>query len=92
MKNKQKTFKVEVLKNWVNAMLANSVDDDIRCPQYRYALCTLLEDMLQETGNYKGYWSLRPNEVPEGQKAGIIFDDSPEGNHIYPDDSRRHYF
>lgn len=89
---KRKTIEIKKLKEWVNDKLANSVDSKYVNPQWRFGLCSLLERVLMDTGNYQGYWGLRQNEVPVGQKPGIIFDESPARNHVYPDDSRRRYY
>jgi len=88
---KRKTVKVEELKQHINNILATSVDSKYVNSYSRFALCSLIEKVLMDTGNYKGFWSLRPYEVPSGQKPGIIFDESSARNHIYPDDSRRRY-
>jgi hypothetical protein len=86
---KRKTIDVEVLKNKVNWMLKYSSQ---MSPECRRGMAVVLKFALSETGNYKGYWNLRPNEVPVGELPGIIFDESPEHNHQYPDDSRRFYY
>ena len=66
---KRKTYKVEDLKAHINSILSTSVDSEYINSYSRMALCSLLEKVLMDTGNYKGYWSLRPQEVPVGQKA-----------------------
>lgn len=88
----RKTIEVEKIKEFVNKGLAESIDGKYVDSQWRYGLCSMLEQILHETDNYKGYWNLRGDEVPEGQKPGIIFDESPAHNHQYPDDSRRRYY
>lgn len=55
MANKRSTYDVEALKIKINDVLLNSVDD------YKYgrdAVRLVLEQVLLETGNYKGYRSL----------------------------------
>jgi hypothetical protein len=89
---KRKTIEVQQIKDYVNERLAKSVDNEYVSPAWRFGLCTMLEMILHETGNYKGYNNLYKHQVPEGQKPGIIFDDSPAANHQYPDDSRRIYY
>lgn len=49
---KRKTFEVETLKNRINHMLASSAADEV---QFRTAYIVLLESILHETGNYKGF-------------------------------------
>ena len=52
---KRKTFEVETLKNRVNHMLASSAAGEV---QFRTAYIVLLESILHETGNYKGFCHL----------------------------------
>jgi hypothetical protein len=85
---KRKTISVEKMKDSINLMLATNTCS----PEVRRGMASVLESVLGSTGNYKGYWMLRPDEVPPGQKPGIIFDESKAGNHQYPDDSRRRYY
>ena len=49
---KRKTFEVETLKNRINHMLASSAADEV---QFRTAYTVLLESILHETGNYRGF-------------------------------------
>lgn len=50
----RKTVDVEYVRIRVNDMLDSSVCPDIR-DDVRVGLCVLLEDILHETGNYKGF-------------------------------------
>lgn len=60
---KRKTFDVEDFKRWVNSVLALPTQDNPHVPSQdtKSALCTALEKVLMDTGNYKGfqniYWS-----------------------------------
>jgi hypothetical protein len=85
---KRKTIEIENLKQKANWLLKYS---ERMGPEWRRGVATLLECALSETGNYKGYNNLNESQVPAGEKPGIIFDDV-NGNHQYPDDSRRFYY
>ena len=51
MAKKRKTIEVEWLRRKVNAMLGrNDITD-----QFRLGMCQVLEDVLTETNNYRGY-------------------------------------
>ena len=64
---KRKTVEVSALKDQINFMLANS-----RCPvEGRKSMMVILENVLMETGNYRGFSYLSKNEVPEGYQYGI---------------------
>jgi len=58
---KRKTFEVETLKNRINHMLASSAADEV---QFRTAYTVLLESILHETGNYKGFRFLLEGQCP----------------------------
>ena len=68
MAKKRKTFKVSELTDMVNHFLANSFYTD---PATRKGMMVVLESVLNETGNYKGYRYLSKQEVPKNQKPGI---------------------
>jgi hypothetical protein len=57
----RKTFEVETLKNQINHMLATSEHYD---SGFRQGLALLLENVLHETGNYKGYRYLLEGQCP----------------------------
>lgn len=56
----RKTFEVETLKNQINHMLATSENG----PNFRSGLALLLENVLHETGNYKGFRYLLEGQCP----------------------------
>lgn len=56
----------------------------------RLTACSILESILMDTGNYKGFQYLLASDLPEGVDPGII-PDYRTGKHVYPDDSRRRY-
>lgn len=81
-----KSIKVSEMVKRVNKMLAESMCSRVE----RLAMCTVLEDILFATNNYRGYNFLLQKEVPAGELPGIGI--SPEGSTVFPDDSRRHYY
>ena len=64
----RKTIAVESIKNRVNSMLLHSSDSN----QYtRDTMITFLENVLMETGNYKGFRYLIEEDM-EKSEYGII--------------------
>jgi hypothetical protein len=60
-------------------------------PQVRGGWNSFLTNLLIANNVYAGYGYYTSEEVPEGQKPGIIRKDFPEEN-LYPDESRRFYY
>lgn len=88
----RKTFKVEDLVTAVNHNLRNGIDT----ADTRYGMIALIEQVLHDSGNYKGYRYLTQAEIPSLFKPGIHTD--ANGDILpYPDrfkdidDSRREY-
>jgi hypothetical protein len=67
---KRKTFDVETLRHIVNDVLANMAGDSVSEKQYRKGMMFLLEDVLHETGNYRGFQYLSSASVPNFCKPG----------------------
>ena len=63
----KKTIQVEVLRNRIN----NTMKTDIGPHEGRQSLLCLLEDILHETGNYRGYRYLTEKEVLLNARPGI---------------------
>jgi hypothetical protein len=78
----RKTIEVEKLKRWVNGRLDSPMTDK----DGRWELARLLERVLHETGNYKGFGYL-PSEYAEEPPF------APGTTHLRPgyDDTRRSY-
>lgn len=70
---KRKTVDVSFIRESVNHSLANSTASD----EVRYGMISVLERILHETGNYRGY--------------GYAPIDKPFDRENF-DDSRRHYY
>ena len=85
----RKTFSVEALKDRINSQLrdAGTTDD------FRHGLMNVLEGVLMDSGNYRGFSYLTAAEVPAGQKPGIRYDVA--GDPVFDeltDATRVHYF
>ena len=92
---KRKTIKVDDFRIKVNGMLRESTCD----ASIRKGMMAVLETILHDTGNYKGFRYLNQNEVPKGALAGIIWGanetsaTSPNVSpHDFPDETRVEYF
>ena len=68
--SKRKTVKVDELIDQANLMLRVSTCD----PEVRQGIINFLEHFLWETGNYKGFRYLLQEEVPEGEKPGVVYE------------------
>ena len=90
---KRKTVDVEYMKIIANNYLANSLDKDV---EFRRGVIGMLVGILFQSDNYKGYNNFTLEHLqrlnPNAQVPGIIFDESGDGNHQYPDDTRRFYY
>ena len=82
--NMSKTFSVDVLKKMVN----NSNRTGTQSALERQGHNSLLESILHQTGNYRGFGYLHVEDVPAGEKPGVAFDNGT----IFPDETRRHYY
>jgi hypothetical protein len=75
----KKTINVKELKEKVNGFLSQSTcNEDVR----RGMIC-ILENVLQDSGNYKGYDYLNQTQVPAGHKPGININIHGEDPFIY---------
>ena len=64
----KKTFNVDAFRKSVNHTLAVS-DCSV---DMRKGMIVMLEEILHQTGNYKGFQYLMQNQVPADQKPGIF--------------------
>ena len=63
----KKTFNVDAYRTMINHFLKVST-----CSvDMRHGMITMLEAILFQTGNYKGFQYLMQNQVPADQKPGI---------------------
>lgn len=85
-KIKRKTIEVGVLLYRVNYFLKNGYDTT---PDEREVMCTFIEGVLHDTGNYEGYRYLDTDEI----KYRYLDPDEIKGNGLnHCNGSRRHYF
>jgi len=66
----RKTLNVKALVAYGNQMLRDSVTDQ----GHRRGIQTMVEQVLMESGNYKGFRYLKQDEVPQGHVPGIHMD------------------
>lgn len=64
---KRKTIEVQKLLEICNKLLK----DTVAAPDFRSGVMVVMEHMLHETGNYKGFRYLVLTEVPLGERPGI---------------------
>ena len=87
----RKTYDVDKLKDEVNIMLLNSTDGS---KNEREELIILIESVLMETKNYKGFHYLSVKDM-EGSQNGIsvgIIWDGNKATFEGTDHTRVHYF
>jgi len=88
----RKTISVEKVKKWGNNFLLNSPDKQT---EMRHGIAFLLETVLHETGNYRGFTYLDEDDMKKsisGKTWGVEWDESVEPKKpIFPDESRRRY-
>ncbi len=63
MSRPRKTIEVETVRQMANGFLENSRDD--RRDQ-RFGVCSLVEQVLMATGNYKGFGYTTPEPITPG--------------------------
>jgi hypothetical protein len=87
---KRSTFRVDDLKDTINKCLRESTCS----PLERDAMSSILESVLMDSGNYRGFRYLTYSEVPLGCEPGIEEQQGSDGilSFTYPDESRRKYF
>ncbi len=85
----KKTFNVQDLVEQINRRNRKST-----CvPEVRRGWNCVLEDILMETNQYRGFGYLKQEEVPEGHRCGMIpADDIRNTTHEFPDETRRFYY
>jgi hypothetical protein len=71
--SKRKTVDVEFVKTLVNNMLEHGAYDDDRHQQFRFGALTVLEEILHETGNYRGYGYLLQEQLLPTCRPGVNY-------------------
>jgi hypothetical protein len=84
----RKTVEVEKLKRWINGRL----DSPTSSREQREELAHLLEHVLHETGNYRGFGYL-PSETRTPGEPGYVFPNGEESEVLRRgyDETRRSY-
>lgn len=86
----RKTIDVQEMKEFANDLLSrrgNTMSkEDVNI---RLGVTLMIERILMDSGNYKGYRYLCPDDLEEGVSPGIIY---TEDSHEIVDDTRRRYF
>ena len=90
----RKTINVESVRALVNGMLKDSAQDDHVDRAYREGAISVLEEILHESGNYRGFRYLTANELPKACVPGVHRGDELtfEEKFINTDGTRRFYF
>jgi hypothetical protein len=89
----RKTMQIRELLDRANYMLAASTCE----PAERQAICSFIESILHDTGNYSGFNHLTIGRVPHGHRPGINLGPAGEwlsdmdARNANVDDTRRHY-
>jgi hypothetical protein len=67
----RKTVKIEKIIEMGNKVLMNDTHD----PEFRSGVKLMLENILHESGTYRGFRFLTQEEVPQGEAPGIHYED-----------------
>lgn len=92
MASRRKTIDLSALVDKANSMLLNTPDDK---QDFRRGVSCLIEEALHLANAYNGFNSLTAKDMEKsanGKTCGIIFDESPARNHVYPDKTRVFYY
>ena len=95
----RKTMNVEDLKDFANNQLASSIRYERQKEsfegidaEFRQGVMAMIEAVLFETDNYKGYRYLAVDEIPTGCTPGIRRDRGEEKQFENTDNTRVRYF
>ena len=96
---KRKTMKVADLKDYANNQLSTSIRYERQKEglesidaEFRKGVMAMIEAVLMDTDNYKGYRYLAQDEVPTGSTPGIRRDRGEEKQFDDTDHTRVRYF
>ena len=90
----KKTISVEFIKDIINYKNHMSTC----APEVRRGWNSILQDILMQTGNYRGFYYLRSGEVPDSEVAGILTNAQgdicyrEDGMPFFPDETRINFF
>jgi hypothetical protein len=96
---RRKTMNVEDLRNYANNQLSTSIRYERQKhmienidAEFRKGVMAMIESVLMDTGNYKGFRYLAVDEVPAGCTPGIRRDRGAEKQFDGTDNTRVRYF
>jgi|TARA_Y100000034_G_scaffold61063_1_gene74160 hypothetical protein len=96
---RRKTMNVEDIKNYANHQLSTSIRYERKKDslenidaEYRKGVMAMIEAVLFETDNYKGYRYLAVDEIPTGCTPGIRRNRGEEKQFENTDNTRVRYF
>ena len=92
MSKKKKTYSVSTLTDKVNRMILHSPD---RHKDGRESLQVMIESVLMETGNYKGFCYLTANDMrtsENGMSVGVKHDGNGNPHFDNTDHTRVYYY
>ena len=96
---RRKTMNVEDIKNYANHQLSTSIRYERKKDslenidaEYRKGVMAMIEAVLFETDNYKGYRYLAVDEIPTGCTPGIRRNRGKEKQFENTDNTRVRYF
>jgi hypothetical protein len=90
----RKTINIESVRTLVNNMLRDSHQDDHVDRAYREGAISVLENLLHDTGNYRGFRYLTQDELFKNCIPGVHRGEglSYEEKFINTDGTRRYYY
>lgn len=86
---RRKTVDVAAVINEANKIFRDSKDE---YKAGREAIQSFVTTLLMDVKQYRGFNYLTAAGSVEGNSIGIIFDESDERKHVYPDQSRIFFF
>lgn len=87
----KKTIQVAQVKEFGNDILLRSSDEYTK---QRWGICSMIEKVLHETGNYRGFNYLTENhmKLSQGKSVGMKLDKNGKPDFTDCDETRRFYF
>ena len=96
---RRKTMNVEDLRNYANNQLSTSIRYERQKhmienidAEFRKGVMAMIEAVLMDTGNYKGFRYLAVDEVPTGCTPGIRRERGADNQFDETDNTRVRYF
>jgi hypothetical protein len=67
----RKTMNVEVMLDWANTQLSRT--DDFADKKFKSGICSMIEKILMDTGNYNGFYFIDDESTPIGYKNELYY-------------------